>query len=63
MANLLLALAYSISDNTAENKNELRAGDEILKINGADCIKMCRSEATNYIKKLNGDYLTLVIRQ
>jgi len=50
-------------NNSAENKNELRAGDEILKINGADCTKMCRSEATNYIKKLNGDYLTLVIRQ
>ena len=38
-------------------------GDEILKINGADCTKMCRSEATNYVKKLSGDLLTLVIRQ
>jgi C-terminal processing protease CtpA/Prc len=56
-------LAYSISDNSAENKNELRAGDEILKINGADCTKMGRSEATNYVKKLSGDLLTLVIRQ
>ena len=54
---------FSISDNTAENKNKLRAGDEILKINGADCTKMGRSEATNYVKKLSGDLLTLVIRQ
>ena len=54
---------YSFLDNAAENKNILRAGDEILKINDVDCTKMCRSEATNYIKKLNGDYLTLIIRQ
>ncbi len=41
----------------------LRVGDEILSVNNADCTRMSRIEAWNFMKKLSDGTASLIVRQ
>ncbi len=47
----------------ADKTKLLRVGDEILSVNSADCTRMSRIEAWNFMKKLSDGTATLVVRQ
>merc|ERR1740129_208025 len=47
----------------ADKNGTLKVGDAIMSVNSADCTRMTRLEAWNYMKKLNDGMASVIVRQ
>lgn len=47
----------------ADKNGTLKVGDAIMSVNAADCTRMTRLEAWNYMKKLNDGMASVIVRQ
>lgn len=47
----------------ADKSKILKVGDEILSVNNADCTRMSRIEAWNFMKKLSEGTASIIVRQ
>ncbi len=58
-----LTIKKIFTGGAADKTKVLKVGDEILAVNSADCTRMSRIEAWNFMKKLSDGTASLIVRQ